>query len=144
MELYETQITDVHGKKYKIEVIDTAGSLYEVLEKWVYPDTSVFILCYSVFDRDTFDFLKTFFATSIRQNLDEYVPLILVGNKIELAPVKSDCFVTPEGAEVLAFEIGAAGSIQCSGFVQSETNIGNVDKAFDLAMKAALEIEKRA
>ena len=124
MELYETQITDVHGKKYKIEVIDTAGSLYEVLKKWVHPDTSIFILCHSVFDRDTFDFLKTFFATSIRQNLDEYVPLI--GNKIELAPVKSDCYVTPEEAEALAVEIGAAGSIQCSAFAQAKPMLGTL------------------
>ena len=76
--------------------------------------------------------------------MDEYVRLILVRNKLELAPVKSDCFVTPEEAEAMAVEIGAADSIQCSAFAQAQTNIGNVGIAFDLAIEAVFELERRA
>ena len=143
MKPYEAEIADSDGKVHKVKVIDTNRSLSEALEKWVYPDTNVFMLCYSVIGRDTFDYLKTFFVKNTRRNMDESVPLILVGTKLELAPVKSDFYVTPEEAEALAVEIGAAGSIQCSAFAQAKTNIGNVDIAFNLALEAALEHQRR-
>ena len=46
MKPYDAEIVDSDGKMHKVMVIDTARSLYEVLEKWVYPDTRVFMSCY--------------------------------------------------------------------------------------------------
>lgn len=56
---------------------------YDSLRPLSYPDSNVFIVCFSVVNPDSFDNVKTKWVPEIRHHCP-YTPMILCGTKIDL------------------------------------------------------------
>ena len=75
------------------------------------------------------------------------VPIVLVGNKSDLRTVEKDregkmldksTFNTTDEILKISTQIGAYGSLECSAMLNLE-----VDKVFDVAVKAAMKVKNR-
>ena len=74
----------VDGRDINLGLVDTAGQEdYEGLRPLSYPQTDVFLVCYSVVQPSSFENVKNKWISEIRQHCPE-VPIILVGMKIDL------------------------------------------------------------
>uniref|UniRef100_A0A914UYB1 Uncharacterized protein n=1 Tax=Plectus sambesii TaxID=2011161 RepID=A0A914UYB1_9BILA len=89
---YDTTIEDLHtklfkfqGKPYDLQVIDTAGQQeYSLFPRSCALDVHGYILVYAIDDRKTFEIIQTI-HDKIMENVGETsVPLVLVGNKLDL------------------------------------------------------------
>jgi len=73
----------VKGNFYHFELIDTAGEeLYDRLRCLNYPSTDVFVVCFSVVDRTSFESVSSKWAPEIKHHCPK-TPFILVGAQIE-------------------------------------------------------------
>ena len=97
------------------------------------------MVCYSVVDSNTLDFLKYGCFGCLEKFEHERIPSILVGNKLDLASNMLDEYVSAEDAETVAKEIGATVSMQCSSLAHLQNGTGNVEIAFKAAIKCAFE-----
>lgn len=75
---------EVDGKKYHVQFWD-ARILegYERLRALWYPSTDIFLLCFDITNRASFDSIKESWITEIRHHMP-YTPFVLVGNKMDL------------------------------------------------------------
>ena len=94
---------------------------YEGVREFSYKDSEVFILCYSVADRDSFKNIKEFWAPEARSHMKRKRPVILVGCQLDLRELREPTEEDPTGelisreeGELLAREIGADSFIECS------------------------------
>ncbi|KAL2023512.1 hypothetical protein VTK56DRAFT_2120 [Thermocarpiscus australiensis] len=129
---------------------DTAGQEdYDRLRPLSYPQTDVFLICFSLISPPSLDNVKAKWAPEIRHHAPN-VPIILVGTKLDLkddpttierlkaqrmAPIQF------EQAEKVREEIGAKKYIECSALRQR-----NLAKVFQDAIKVVLfpEPERKA
>ena len=80
---YSASVT-VDGKDINLGLWDTAGQEdYDRLRPLSYPQTDVFLVCYSVVQPSSFENVKDKWISEIRQHCPE-VPMILIGMKIDL------------------------------------------------------------
>ena len=126
---------------------DTAGQDdYDRLRPLSYPNTDVFLVCFSITSQSSFDNVKTKWMPEVTHH-GPNVPIVLIGTKSdlrgdiflskELANRGRD-FVSVEEAETFAKSVGATKYIECSSLTQENLKI-----AFDEAMRAALNKPKR-
>ena len=117
---------------------DTAGQEdYDRLRPLSYPQTDVFLVCYSIISRSSFENVKTKWIPEIKHHVPE-APFLLVGTKTDL---RDDVEVTQKVGQVLqeadgsnlARELGAKGYVECSALTQ-----GGLKNVFDEAIRAAL------
>lgn len=81
---YETKL-QVNEEWFTFQLWDTAGSEhFDVLRPLSYSDTDVFLVVYSVIDRQSFDNIESKWVTDIKEKGDPGVPFIIVGNKVDL------------------------------------------------------------
>ena len=74
----------VDGRDINLGLWDTAGQEdYEGLRPLSYPQTDVFLVCYSAVQPSSFENVKNKWISEIRQHCPD-VPMILVGMKIDL------------------------------------------------------------
>jgi len=132
----------VDNKAVNLGLWDTAGQEdYDRLRPLSYPQTDVFILCYSVIATSSLKNVKSKWAKEILEHCPE-VPKILVGLKADLRDdadmkhklqEKSLKYTTVEEAAEVAKEIGAAFSMECSALTQS-----GLKEVFDQAIMVGL------
>ncbi|KAF2073674.1 hypothetical protein CYY_005024 [Polysphondylium violaceum] len=80
-----TKSFDLDGETVCIEVLDTAGSEVLVAMRELYmKNAEGFILVYSILVRSTFLEIKDIVEQLFRVKEEEEVPIVLVGNKIDL------------------------------------------------------------
>lgn len=116
-ETYDTQMK-VNNNVIKFSLWDTAGQEeYDKLRYLSYPNTNVFIVCFSVVSKSSLDNV----ITRWKKEIDEYskgTPVILVGTKADIREDKdlldkmlkdgsADGVVTKEEAEKVAEQMGA-------------------------------------
>lgn len=117
----------VNGKFVSLNLWDTAGQEdYDRLRPLSYPQTDVFLACFSIISPISFDHIEQKWHPEIIHHCPE-VPIILVGNKIDLrddpsvlehlhelrmAPVTKN-----QGIE-MAKKIGAVKYLECSAKTQ--------------------------
>lgn len=132
----------VDGKTVNLGLWDTAGQEdYDRLRPLSYPQTDVFMLCYSIISPASFENIRTKWHPEIRHHAPT-TPFILVGTKIDLRDnadtlarlaEKRLAPITPmQGAE-MAKVIGARSFIEVSAF-----NHHNLRQVFEEAVRAAI------
>ena len=74
----------VDGKPISLRLWDTAGQDdYDRLRPLAYPQTDIFMVCYSIISRSSYDNVKTKWIPEIKHHVPD-APFILVGLKIDL------------------------------------------------------------
>jgi len=110
-----------------LQLWDTAGQDdYDRLRPLSYPDTNVFVICFSVVNPHSRDNVLSKWVPEIRFNCPE-TPIILAGTKVDCREdpevlkrltERDQSPITKEMGEALAKEIGAYAYIECSGKTQ--------------------------
>eukprot|EP01095_Lingulamoeba_sp_RSL-Kostka_P006466 TRINITY_DN2028_c0_g2_i1.p1 TRINITY_DN2028_c0_g2~~TRINITY_DN2028_c0_g2_i1.p1 ORF type:complete len:201 (-),score=66.30 TRINITY_DN2028_c0_g2_i1:159-761(-) len=116
---------EVDGRLINLALWDTAGQEeYKRLRALSYPETDVFLLCFSVVSPSTFDNIKSKWSPEINHHCPE-VKTLLVGTKIDLREdketlksLKGENLPTFEMGKELATEIGAEKYLECSALTQ--------------------------
>lgn len=117
----------VDGKAVNLGLWDTAGQEdYDRLRPLSYPQTDVFLICFSVVSSSSFDNVSTKWVPEVRHHCPS-TPIILVGTKIDLRSDKETIEklsqkhkapITEEEAKAKANEVGAVKYLECSAATQ--------------------------
>ncbi|KAK6462574.1 ras-domain-containing protein [Scheffersomyces coipomensis] len=134
----------IDGEPIKLGLWDTAGQAeYDRLRPLSYPQTDIFLVCFSVVSPDSFHNIKAKWIPEILHHCPKDILIILVGTKIDL---RDEPYVLDELAQKnlkpitydqgikLAKEVGAVTYLECS----AATQIG-VKELFDFAIRTALD-----
>ncbi|KAK9775156.1 putative Ras-related protein ced-10 [Seiridium cardinale] len=132
----------VDGKPISLGLWDTAGQEdYDRLRPLSYPQTDVFLICFSIVSPPSFDNVKAKWYPEIDHHAPN-VPIILVGTKLDLRedPATMESLrskrmepVSYDQALVCAKEIRAVKYLECSALTQR-----NLKSVFDEAIRAVL------
>jgi len=132
----------VEGKPISLGLWDTAGQEdYDRLRPLSYPQTDVFLICFSIVSPASFDNVKAKWYPEICHHAPG-IPIVLVGTKLDLREDKgtADALrarkmepVSYEQALAVSREIGAVKYLECSALTQR-----NLKSVFDEAIKAVL------
>jgi len=132
----------VDGKPINLGLWDTAGQEdYDRLRPLSYPQTDVFLVCFSVISSSSFENVKTKWVPEIQHHAPN-VPILLVGTKSDLRKddntikqlnSRQQIMVTVEAAQRMAKEIGAVNFLECSALTQE-----GLKQVFDDAIRAAM------
>jgi len=132
----------VDGKPINLGLWDTAGQEdYDRLRPLSYPQTDVFLVCFSVISSSSFENVKTKWVPEIQHHAPN-VPILLVGTKSDLRKddntikqlqSRQQSMVTIESAQRMAKEIGAVNFLECSALTQE-----GLKQVFDDAIRAAM------
>ena len=90
----------------QVEILDTAGQdEYTPLRETFMHTGDGFLLVYSIVDDQTLEELKAIREQILRVHKDKKVPMVVIGNKSDMA--KKDRAVSKEEGKALADEFGA-------------------------------------
>eukprot|EP01090_Pellita_catalonica_P005355 TRINITY_DN1532_c0_g1_i1.p1 TRINITY_DN1532_c0_g1~~TRINITY_DN1532_c0_g1_i1.p1 ORF type:complete len:191 (-),score=38.44 TRINITY_DN1532_c0_g1_i1:81-653(-) len=124
---YEAQVL-VEGQEVTFSLWDTAGQEgYQRIRVLSYPKTDIFLLCFSLVNRNSFDNVQEVWLPELKHHCPG-TPIILVGTKSDLKEGSSDGIKQEEG-EKLAKLIGAKMFLVCS----AKTRAG-LKEVFDSAL----------
>lgn len=132
----------VDGRPINLGLWDTAGQEdYDRLRPLSYPQTDVFLICFSIISPHSFDNVKSKWWPEIQHHAPG-VPIILVGTKSDLRndPAMAQQLankglrvVSQEEAIARQKEIGAVAYMECSALTQE-----GLKNVFDEAIRASL------
>ncbi|KAJ8021842.1 Cdc42-like [Holothuria leucospilota] len=136
----------IGGEPYTLELCDTVGQEdYDRFRPLSFPQTAVFLVCFSVVSPSSFENVKEKWQPEITRHCPS-TPFLLVGTKIDL---RDDSTVidrlhrdnqkpiTVEQGENLAKELEAFKYVECSALTQE-----GLKNVFDEAILAAFEPPK--
>ncbi|KAF2074608.1 hypothetical protein CYY_004078 [Polysphondylium violaceum] len=125
----------VDGKPFNVGLWDTAGQEdYDRLRPLSYPQTDVFLVCFSVVSKTSFDNIRHKWVPEIQHHAPG-VPRILVGTKNDLRGGNNNGRpeVLARDAENLARELGFSRYVETSALVQT-----NLKLLFDCAIQSSI------
>jgi len=132
----------VDGKPINLGLWDTAGQEdYDRLRPLSYPQTDVFLVCFSVISPASYENVRAKWIPEIKHH-NPTTPVLLVGTKIDLRDDKEAVErlaekklspLTPEQGLAMAKEIGAVKYLECSALTQK-----GLKNVFDEAIRAVL------
>jgi len=121
---------NMDGQPITLRLFDTAGQeVYDRLRPLSYPMTDVFLVCFAVNSKPSFDSVKSKWIPELKHHAPG-VPYLLVGTKSDLRD-NSEKMVS--ATEEMAKEIKAVGYVECSA--RNQKSLYNV---FNAAMRAGL------
>ena len=128
------------GKLINFALWDTAGQEeYSRLRALSYPETDVFLLCFSVVSPSSFENIRTKWNPEVSHHCPE-AKLMLVGTKIDLREdketldkLKKEKLPTHEDGVKLAGTIGAKMYLECSALTQE-----GLKRVFEEAIRAVI------
>ena len=133
----------IGGEPYTLGLFDTAGQEdYDRLRPLSYPQTDVFLVCFSVVYPASFENVKEKWVPEIT-HYSTKTPFLIVGTQIDLRDnartleklsKQKQRPITIEAAEKLSRELRAAKYVECSALTQM-----GLKNVFDEAILAALE-----
>ena len=143
---YETKI-EVDGKVVNLTIWDTSGQEdYKRTRPMQYPDTNVFIICFSLVNPTNIENIENVWIPEIREFCPD-APFVLIGTKSDLRDewdTIPDSQKDPKGRPIsydegmeFANKIGAAKYVECSAFKSK-----NVGEVFDETVRVALNPPK--
>jgi len=132
----------VDGKPINLGLWDTAGQEdYDRLRPLSYPQTDVFLICFSVISPSSFENVKAKWYPEVSHHCPE-TPVMLVGTKLDLREDKDTCdkliekslspLTYAQGLQ-MAKEINAVKYLECSALTQK-----GLKTVFDDAIRAVL------
>lgn len=132
----------VDGHPVMLSLWDTAGQDdYDRLRPLSYPNTDVYLVCYSVISRTSFENVKLKWLPEIR-HYSPGAPIILVGTKLDL---RGDAHIAKQlehhGQSVVSAEEGAALAKQCGAHMHLECSAltqKGLKNVFDEAIRTVL------
>ncbi|XP_005064781.2 rho-related GTP-binding protein RhoV [Mesocricetus auratus] len=138
----------VDGSPVRIELWDTAGQEdFERLRSLCYPDTDVFLACFSVVQPSSFQNITEKWLPEIRTH-NPQAPVLLVGTQADLRDDVNVLIQLDQGgregpvpqpqAQGLAEKIRACCYLECSALTQK-----NLKEVFDSAILSAIEHKAR-
>merc|ERR1719191_1265288 len=137
----------VDGKPINLGLWDTAGQEdYDRLRPLSYPQTDVFLVCFSVISQASFENVKTKWVPEIQHHAPG-VPILLVGTKSDLRKddqtkqtitARGGQIITEVDAEGMAKDVGAIKYLECSALTQE-----GLKQVFDDAIRAAITKPKK-
>ena len=93
------------NKNLLLDIWDTAGQeKYKSLTKFFYKDASIVVLVYDITRKDSFENLKEYWYTQLKENCDKNIVLGMAGNKCDLFEKEE---VQESDAREFAEKIGA-------------------------------------
>eukprot|EP00009_Paramoeba_aestuarina_P007145 CAMPEP_0201507412 /NCGR_PEP_ID=MMETSP0161_2-20130828/1076_1 /ASSEMBLY_ACC=CAM_ASM_000251 /TAXON_ID=180227 /ORGANISM="Neoparamoeba aestuarina, Strain SoJaBio B1-5/56/2" /LENGTH=197 /DNA_ID=CAMNT_0047901767 /DNA_START=135 /DNA_END=728 /DNA_ORIENTATION=- len=131
---------EVDNKLINFALWDTAGQEeYSRLRALSYPETDVFLLCFSVINATSFENVKSKWHPEISHHCPD-AKTMLVGTKIDLREdqetrdsLKGEKLPTPEMGTSLATQIGAVAYLECSALTQE-----GLRRVFEEAIRAVI------
>lgn len=139
-------IVNVNNQPVRLQICDTAGQDdFDSLRPLCYPQTDVFLLCFSVVSPTSFHNIAEKWVPEIRRHCPRS-PALLVGTQCDLRSDVSVLIelanynehpVTEQEAHHFASHIGAVGYKECSALTQK-----NLKEVFDTAILAAVRFRK--
>jgi small GTP-binding protein len=136
----------VGEKSKRFNLFDTAGQEdFEQLRKFSYPNTDVFIVCYSIDSMNSFENVETIWIPEILK-FCQNAPFILVATKSDLREDqkkleemqrRNEVIVEHKDGLRLAKKTRAANYVECSALKKH-----NIKEVFDAAIAAAVEHDK--
>lgn len=134
----------IDGEPIKLGLWDTAGqSEYDRLRPLSYPQTEIFLCCFSVIDPYSFHNVKLKWIPEIYHHSPKDILVLLIGTKIDLRDdlhvldelnEKNLKPITFEQGAKLSKDLGAIKYMECS----AATQVG-VKEIFDYAIRAVLD-----
>eukprot|EP00012_Vannella_robusta_P005885 CAMPEP_0206193372 /NCGR_PEP_ID=MMETSP0166-20121206/6523_1 /ASSEMBLY_ACC=CAM_ASM_000260 /TAXON_ID=95228 /ORGANISM="Vannella robusta, Strain DIVA3 518/3/11/1/6" /LENGTH=190 /DNA_ID=CAMNT_0053610063 /DNA_START=13 /DNA_END=585 /DNA_ORIENTATION=- len=122
----------LNDQKVNVGLWDTAGQEdYERLRPLSYPNTDVFLVCFSVGGPSSFRNVKSHWTTEIFHHVPN-APFVLVGTKSDLREESGES-ISVEDARKLASELEALRFMECSAMRNS-----GVKEVFDFAIRQAV------
>jgi len=135
----------IQDQEYVIQLFDTAGQEdYDRLRLIAYPNTDVFLVCFSIINPDSYDNVREKWVPEIMKP-EWKAPFLLVGTQMDLRTdpatitnleKKKKKPVNAEQGKRLANELGAVAYVECSALTQE-----GMKNVFDEALMAALNKE---
>ncbi|KYQ89609.1 Rho GTPase [Tieghemostelium lacteum] len=108
----------IQGKPYNLGLWDTAGQEdYDRLRPLSYPQTDVFLVCFSIVSRTAFQNISEKWLPEIQHHCPN-VPVVLVGTKCDLRGTTGRPEVSPAEAQQLARDKRMVGYIETSALTQ--------------------------
>lgn len=133
----------IDGEPIKLGLWDTAGqSEYDRLRPLSYPQTEVFLCCFSVISPPSFQNIKAKWIPEIRHHSPKDTIIILVGTKADLREdphvlddlsYRNEKTISTNEGQKLAKDVGAIQYLECSAATQQ-----GVREVFDYAIRAVL------
>ncbi|KAL7678371.1 hypothetical protein ACOME3_004599 [Neoechinorhynchus agilis] len=137
----------IGGEPYTLGLFDTAGQEdYDRLRPLSYPQTDIFLVCFSVVSPPSFENVREKWVPEISHHA-MHTPFLLVGTQVDLRDdletvnrlaKNKQKPITLEQGERLAKELKAVKYVECSALTQK-----GLKNVFDEAILAALEPPKR-
>ena len=132
----------INGQPIQLGLWDTAGQEdYDRLRPLSYPQTDVFLICYSIVNETSLENVKHKWSDKIKYHADG-VPIILVGTKLDLRhdseyvanlEAKGKRVLKKEEGQEVANQIGAKLHLECSALTQQ-----GLKEVFDKAIQEVL------
>lgn len=126
----------VDSKPINIGLWDTAGQEdYDRLRPLSYPNTDVFLICFSLNTTTSFENIKSKWYAEIRHHAPG-VPFIIVGTKLDTrnaSKTNDGRFITKMQGEALKEELKAFKYVECSARTQE-----GLKQVFDEAIRCVL------
>jgi len=140
---YNTAIM-VDDTPYNLGLWDTAGQEeYDRLRALCYPQTDVFLMCFSLVSPSSFENIKKRWWPELRHHCPD-TPYVLVGTKLDLREDQATIqelvkqgmsAITTDQGDALCKEVGATSFIECSALTQK-----GLKTVFDQAARAVVAI----
>jgi len=110
---------------------------YSNMRAFTYKDSEVFLLCYSVGDRESFNSVKTFWLPEIKKFMGKKCPIILVANQVDSRDSEEDSVSKEEGL-CLAKDVNADGYVEVSAILHE-----GITTTFEKVAMTALKYRKK-
>lgn len=143
---YNTAIM-VGDLPYNLGLWDTAGQEeYDRLRALCYPQTDVFLICFSLVTPNSFENVKLRWYPELKHHCPD-TPYLLIGTKLDLRedPQALETLkkqklapIATEQGKAVAEEIGAVAYIECSAMTQK-----GLKAVFDEAAKAVIKVDEK-
>ena len=130
------------GKVINLQLWDTAGQEdYDRLRPLSYPQTDIFLVCFSIISRSSYENVRTKWIPEIKHHVPD-APFLLVGTKMDLRNdeevlKKVGNPLQKSDGDALAKELNARSYVECSALTQK-----GLKNVFDAAIRAALEADR--